>query len=131
MPEFVLDKGAQSARFAGLDAFTQGYIEAMFFTFDEAAGLDDLSSWAWDCIREDCRAFQEGAARSLELAYDYAPVEYDAHGAGRDFWYSRNGHGVGFWDRGLGRVGHILADDARGYGECSLYRGDDGELYLA
>ena len=134
MPEFVLDQGAQSARFASLDAFTQGYIEAMFFTADEeigeGAGLDDLSSAAWGRIRQDCCAFQEGAAHLLELAYGHESG-YEPMQAGRDFWYTRNGHGTGFWNRGLGRIGRDVAKwTTFWFSGCSLYRGDDGELYL-
>lgn len=35
--------------------------------------------------------------------------------AGRDFWFTRNGHGVGFWDRGLGEIGDLLSERC-GYG---------------
>lgn len=34
--------------------------------------------------------------------------EYDLKRAERDFWVSRNGHGVGFWSRGPGEAGDPL-----------------------
>ena len=37
---------------------------------------------------------------------------------GHDFWLTRNGHGTGFWDRGLGDVGDRLSEIARRFGEC-------------
>lgn len=40
---------------------------------------------------------------------------------GHDFWLTRNRHGVGFWDRGLGAIGEALSDAARPYGEVDLY----------
>ena len=32
----------------------------------------------------------------------------DEEQIGHDFWLTRNGHGAGFWDRGLGEVGDKL-----------------------
>ena len=121
-----------------LDDFTQGYIEALFFTeecpgidrdtFELAehqeameqgraagsipgdAGFDDLSPVALASILTDCAAFQSKAAALLQAAYDGESVDYDATQAGRDFWFTRNGHGVGFWDRGLGQVGDDLSE---------------------
>lgn len=36
---------------------------------------------------------------------------------GHDFILTRNRHGAGFWDRGLGERGERLADAARAYGQ--------------
>ncbi len=107
--------------FATLDEFTQGYVEAMFFTdsapsmdseewreceaageeipegsFPSDMGVNDLAPESLADIVADCAAFQESAAELLTQAY---AREYDAAQAGRDFWFTRNGHGVGFWDR--------------------------------
>ena len=49
--------------------------------------------------------------------------------AGHDFALTRNGHGAGFWDRGLGDLGDRLADAARVYGEASLWPDEVGKLY--
>lgn len=59
----------------------------------------------------------------------------DLHGisaeqCGQDFVLTRNRHGAGFWDRGLGEVGERLASSAKPYGEVSLHLGDDDVLYL-
>jgi len=48
---------------------------------------------------------------------------------GHDFWLTRNGHGAGFWDRGLGAVGDELSKASKSYGEVYLYVGDDGLIY--
>jgi hypothetical protein len=53
----------------------------------------------------------------------------DAGQIGHDFWLTRNRHGAGFWDRGLGERGQWLTDMARPSGECSLYVGDDGQVH--
>ncbi|WP_436357941.1 hypothetical protein [Brevundimonas sp. CEF1] len=111
---------------ASLDAFTQGYIEALFFTEEEqlceesdgarnmpdvaintatmeshfvggdSFGFSDLAPGALARIIADCEAFQRVNAAALAEAY---ARDYDAEQAGRDYWFTRNGHGVGFWDR--------------------------------
>lgn len=132
MPEFILNSGgivlgtpkpwagggvkADGAwTFTALDSFTQGYIEALFFTESEdwleqlgseleadmsltrpSFGFRDLAPETLERIIEDCAKFQREARELLTGAYDR---DYSAEQAGRDFWYTRNGHGVGFWDR--------------------------------
>jgi hypothetical protein len=48
---------------------------------------------------------------------------------GQDFWLTRNGHGTGFWDRGLGTIGDRLTAAAKAYGPFDLYVGDDSGVY--
>lgn len=48
---------------------------------------------------------------------------------GHDFWLTRNGHGAGFWDRGLGVIGDKLTDACKAFPEVDLYVGDDGKIY--
>lgn len=126
-----------------LDGFTQGYLEAMWFTeedrikeeLDESGlgeeakeeilndqPIDQESMWS---IIGDCKAFQRDNAELLEQAGD-------AEQNGRDFWFTRNGHGVGFWDRGYpGNIGTALSDASKVYGESFLYVGDDGKLHIS
>ena len=59
----------------------------------------------------------------------YAEIFPDDEQIGHDFWLTRNGHGAGFWDRGLGKLGDKLTEAAKTYGSCDLYLGDNGELY--
>jgi hypothetical protein len=126
MPEFQLDLGSPETakQFQALDAFTQGYIEALFFTDEEqlceesgrempavainmttmetrfvggdSPGFGDLAPDTLQSIVADCQTFQLQNAALLAQAY---ARNYDAEQAGRDFWYTRNGHGVGYWDR--------------------------------
>lgn len=137
MPEFILDRGSPEAarQFQALDSFTQGYIEAMFFTDEEqlceesgrempavavdmatmetrfvggnSLGFGDLAPDTLARIIADCQAFQSQHVQLLTQAY--ARDGYDAAAAGRDFWYTRNGHGVGYWDR------KELEDDSAAY----------------
>lgn len=145
MPEFILDIGEPEAarRYNALDEFTQGYIEAMFFTSTgtgddnelEHATVAELAPQALADIIEDCTAFQKYNRADLDEAIDIGTLyreQYDLKCAGRDFWYTRCGHGVGFWDRGLGKqLGDKLTSACRPWGSRDLYRGDDGLIYLA
>lgn len=142
MPEFILDHGtAQGARtFAGLDAFTQGYVEALFFTnaSDPDDGLlasatfADLATETLSRIVRDCDAFQKEHRADLDETIDTGRINgYDEAAAGRDFWFTRCGHGVGFWDRGLGDIGETMSKHARALGNVDVYSGDDGRIYLS
>lgn len=178
MPEFILDSsgivlGTPKPRagggvkadgawtFTALDSFTQGYIEALFFTetscipmaewYSEESqervregqadgclptdsGFKDLAPETLERIIEDCRKFQSDARELLTAAYGNALQEYDEAQAGRDFWYTRNGHGCGFWDRGLGDVGDqlsALCGWRTSFPETDAYLGDDGKVHLS
>ena len=37
---------------------------------------------------------------------------------GHDLWLTRNGHGAGFWDRGLGALGERLTETAKAMSEA-------------
>lgn len=122
---------------AGLDHFTQGYIECALWSSVDGDGepLDDQYS-ATDIAPEtlaqmitECAAFQEDNATALADAYANETIIYDEERAGHDFWLTRNGHGAGFWDRGLGATGETLSDAARSCGSIDLYIGDDGQVY--
>ena len=44
---------------------------------------------------------------------------------GHDFWLTSQGHGAGFWDRGLDEIGDTLTDSVNGYeGIVDLYLDD-------
>ncbi len=131
MPEFIL-KDKESRSFQSLDSFTQGYIEAMFFTDChpdtpelEDKGFYDLSPEALDTCIDDCTVFQG------DNAYLYMRASDEQ--AGHDFWFTRNGHGVGFWARPEiygANSSEILTEKCRKFKELSLYLGDDGKIYI-
>jgi hypothetical protein len=137
MPEFQMpfESNADLKTFQDLDEFTQGYLQALFFTechsdnpeLEDATFADLAPESLSDAISE-CAQFQADNKGPLNLAYSRG--SYDAAQAGRDYWFTRNGHGVGFWDRGLGHVGETLSDACR-YAEVDVYRGDDGKVHLS
>ena len=112
-----------------MDTFTQAYVECALWssTDGEDTPLDqfdgEIAPETMSEIEADCAAFQEAYAELLDRAYEQPG--YDASYAGHDFWLTRNGHGAGFWDRGLGEIGDELTKAAKTFGGVDLYIGDD------
>lgn len=90
---------------------------------DDNYGPDDIADESLTEMREDVDNFAESESDDLDTM--------SAGQAGHDFWLTRNRHGAGFWDRGLGAVGDRLTAAAHVYGESDLYVGDDGRLYIS
>src|ERR1700723_1133113 len=73
---------------------------------DDNRDCDDFAPEALAEMRNDCDAFCEAESDDLaRYAAELPRTEWsqDAR-AGHDFWLTRNGHGAGFWDRGLGEL---------------------------
>ena len=122
----------------GREDFMRGYVEAMLWanTFVERPGeegeSDDVRYWFqgpgrwWEdtpVYLVDAEAFWECFAYViLSLDYGGRRCEYwnRAVLAGHDFALTRNGHGAGFWDRGLGETGDMLTDECKPYGEHNV-----------
>lgn len=94
---------------------------------DENYDADDIAPASVEAMRREASEFFEAEASDL-AAYAEARSWGDA---GHDFWLTRNGHGAGFWDRGLGELGERLSKACKPYGSCDLYVGDDGKVYHA
>jgi hypothetical protein len=77
-------------------------------------------------IAADCTVFQDRCANALANL----PDGYDLGAAGRDFWFTRNGYGVGFLSRDV-TLPDVLDATARTFRNVDLYAGDDGRLYLS
>lgn len=108
MPQFHLNTPPRRAHaFYDLSDFAKGYVEAMFFTNGDTGdeiedllnelGVERLTRAAVASIAKDCARFQMDQRNVLAAAY--AECNYTPEQAGRDFWYTRQGHGVGFWSR--------------------------------
>jgi hypothetical protein len=83
-----------------LDAFTRAYLTAALFTDDpdpRSGEFEEHDRWTIANIHPDnlAQAIADCAKFQAENAADIAD---DIERAGRDFWYTRNGHGCGFWD---------------------------------
>ena len=138
-----------------LEAFTRGYAHAMLWANTQSVSDTDTvdtdptdvdpmawhtgdPDWALDAfdadsqvsIHEDCEAFFASSLRDL-ISYSrtYSPVGgFDVwECAGHDFALTRNSHGAGFWDRGMGELGDRLSDMARPFGESTAWTTDSDE----
>lgn len=164
MPEFVME-GISDAEFVALDDFTRGYIQALFFTncdtnvsikkwktkahqkrlhegqrdgeLPSECGHQHLHPKALESIKTACRMFQEQNAEALAIVCEAGEknLAYTMERAGMDFWYTRCGHGVGFWDRdwdsdAASKAAAKLTKACKRWGDCSPYFGDDDKVHV-
>ena len=107
------------------EEFLQAYIKCAIWSTpedDDRIPFDhpdlELSPKALERCKKDCDSFLE---EMVEMP-SYGSGEYsDTAMCGHDFWLTRNGHGAGFWDRGIGLLGDTLTNLAETFGECYLY----------
>lgn len=116
-----------------MDNFTEAYIECALWSstdnsrddggdpLEDNHDVSDIAQKTLDSMKADCADFQEANANDL--------ADIDPSQAGHDFWLTRNGHGAGFWDRGLGDLGDRLSDASKVYGGVDLIVGGDGQIY--
>jgi hypothetical protein len=120
-----------------IDRFIQGYITCALWSstdesredggdpLDDNYSIEDIAPETLAKMEADCNAF---VLANLDDLMEYNE-ERDAAHAGHDFWFTRNGHGAGFWDRGLGELGERLSKAAKVYGSVHLYVGDDEQVH--
>ena len=136
---------------AQIETITKHYLIAMLWTMpgDDASenpgdsiALQDLPRETIDAARHDVTRFVAFCGILFDMAMacygDGCGQHHDAGSVeaafGHDFALTRNGHGVGFWDRvndGLPRVlGDALTKVCKGFPPRDLYVGDDGRAYF-
>jgi hypothetical protein len=79
-----------------LQDMAAAYLEAAYFT-DKEEGVDAEFTREFEAAAYDACANFENACNLLEI--DLRASYPDPTQLGHDLWYTRNGHGVGFWDR--------------------------------
>jgi hypothetical protein len=114
------------------EAFLLGFFEAIDFTDitnpdNEELNDKQLSLETTRDLTADCRSF-------LARCYFYIMEEHGNNKgnfsqAGHDFWFTRCGHGAGFWDGDWKKYGDLLTRLSENYGNVELYAGDDGKIY--
>lgn len=112
------------------------YLEAVAFTdFGEDEQPPSDSEFAPEAVFEAfevCSEFLKNNRDLLEQAHDNH--DYSFRQAGHDLWLTRNGHGAGFWDRGLDteinqkELGELLSDACKTLGSRSVYLNEDDNL---
>ncbi len=128
---------------ARMDPFTTAYFEAALWSTNDNSGnshgdsldvnysINDIDEATTAKMIADCADFQK---RFGDLIDEDDSADIQKFGArelaGYDFWMTRNGHGVGFWeDSDWPKHGEELDAGAKEYGEFYLEVGDDGEIY--
>jgi len=136
---------AQQRRAERIECIARGYIAALQWS----AGDDENESF------EDINLSSEAQAEALAIAtafYDANSTDLGAYAdlreghvgtdirnrhqeaysfAGHDLWLTSQGHGVGFWDRGLGRLGDRLTKAAKAFEGVYAYVSDAGFVELS
>jgi hypothetical protein len=161
MPEFVsshADHGTFREPFQDyvngipVSPFCADYLECAEFTDEECwmdyddegnltIGFREVEGFAPLTIAQaqvDCDKFEEENATDLATFSE----TFDRDNAANDLWYSRNGHGTGFWDAdttNLSPWGSRPAAEAlkarlhtaaKNFGTLETYVGDDGLVYF-
>lgn len=73
-------------------------------------------------MKEDLDKFVEMCQTELpKTLADYEKEGGTPEQFAHDFWLTRNGHGAGFWDRGLGEIGDIFTKASKTFGSCDLW----------
>lgn len=115
----------------------QAYIECALW-----ASTDESTPEGGEPMDANYSASDLAPETLAEMASDCAEFERDNEAdigcqweqAGHDLWLTRNGHGVGFWDRddntyGTPEARARLNAAAKAMGARTLYVGDDGLIY--
>ena len=117
----------------GREDFMRGYVEAMLFANTlitregEEGTYDAVAYWFtgpgrwWKDTPVD---LTDAAAFWDSFGYVLLSLDYGKRGghwssvelAGHDFALTRNGHGTGFWDRGMGEMGDMHTKECKPYG---------------
>jgi hypothetical protein len=120
--------------------FVGAYLEAVEFTEfgadDQPPAGSTFSDAAVYRAFNDCADFLSNnidvVNQAIEEHHGYTITQ-----AGHDFWLTRNGHGAGFWDRGLDNIvdgstktiGDALSDASKSFAELSVFE-DTGLVYF-
>ena len=76
-------------------------------------------------FRDDVAAFLDYGGDTWDLLEEAVSTGYVTWAKlGHDLWLTRNGHGAGYWDRGLGEIGTELTRAAKALGSQDLYVAD-------
>lgn len=119
-----------------LKTFTDAYLRALLWSErdDDGRSFEDKAEIADDAlaaIEADCRAFYAAHVDTWRGAHQGASEYPEDEVAGHDLAFTRNGHGVGFWDGDWKEpAASTLTEAARRMGPQGLYRGDDGKVYV-
>lgn len=104
-------------------------------TYDEQGNSGAPMDDKYDTSDFTARARRE-AVKDLRGFFILAERAIDDSGlsheqVAHDFWLTRNGHGCGFWDRGLGATGDALTSYAKTFGTSDVMETGRGKVDLS
>jgi len=122
---------------ADIDAIVDGYLDCQLWAgldmdredtnLDENYGRSDISEEYVDKVREELLTIVTAHPLAVRMYLARMSPDYFGH----DFYLTRERHGAGFWDRGLGELGDYLTDIAHAYGEAEQLYDDGNGVLLA
>lgn len=120
-----------------LRTFTAGYVMAMEFANEEIFPYYEHSPELDEKIKQDCAKFLDAAHLVLRKCDNYKLFRYVFNQAGHDFYFTRCGHGVGFWEsewnlpNGSPIFSNYFTKLSKQFGNIDVYVGDDNLIYQA
>ena len=147
-PEAELQEYALGIAGADIDSIVEGYLTCQLWAgldydrednppLDQNYGREDISPEYAEKVRDELLTVVTEHPLAVRMylntlgRYESARSQYDRNELfGHDFYLTREGHGAGFWDRGIGEIGEYLTKIAKAYGSAEeLF--DNGEGILA
>jgi hypothetical protein len=133
-PQRWLEQYAEALSGADIDAMVDGYLDAQLWaqsdnerddsgstTLGENYDRADIADEYVESVRDEIAALV--ADHPLAVRMYAAQRQFNAGSVwahfGHDFYLTREGHGVGFWDRGLGELGDYLTQISKWAGPAS------------
>jgi hypothetical protein len=147
-PEAIIREFAERASGADIDGMVYGYLEAQLWAqidmerlddqgnspaLDENYDVDDVAEDYVDDVREEFASLVTEYPIAVRMYLTQRKIAAGDGSAsehfGHDFYLTREGHGVGFRDRGLGELGDYLTKISKWAGPASdLWDNGNGEL---
>lgn len=91
---------------------------------DDNYNIDDIEQETIQQLTLELKDF----ITANQAIIDKLPEHYSTTDLAHDFVLTRNGHGAGFWDRGLGHIGDLLTEACKPYGPFELYETGNNTL---
>lgn len=108
--ELFPDADNEIGEVEGVDREEHGEMLDHFYSFDDVDGAYVES------VREELTDFVTAHPLAVRL---YLRT-FTSGDLGHNFYLTREGHGTGFWDRGLGELGEYLSDKCKDWGEANM-----------
>jgi hypothetical protein len=127
---YVKEKKLKEARL-NVDKILNSYLTtALWASVDDNDEPLDYNYDSRDIAKETIQKSKKDInlfIRKTEKLLDSSNLDEEA--IGHNFWLTRNRHGAGFWDLGLGKLGDDISKIAESFGEVNMYVSNDN-IYI-